>query len=392
MAEWAWLLLTFAALPDAATLQQQALVARKAVLTGDIRYEVASSKPREDEAQPFEWGTPRFRDHLVFDLNGGWHAFLDRWVPHERSGIINGVPLTMTYPEGGSCERIIIRPDLVFQWYPGSFEDGTVVGIGEQQTSDDPFEIRATFHPWKFGMFPKIVDDFQRTEMESYVANVEQREVLVMEELLDGMNCYRVDYLNKDGVRITTWFDPSKSMNVVKISATGTNRLGTYTSTVVSTLQHFPEAGVWYPQETIHTSKSTGRNTPAYAERIRFSDVKLNIPISPEQFTVKALGAPPHTGIARGYDKGIPSEEWNGEKVDFVRKPASPRPRQPSTAPEPEQSPGAGRNPRFFWILAGGFLLGNSLILWAVFYRQSPEDKLAEQVIVSSTPSTEDRA
>ncbi len=388
MAEWTWLLLTVAALPDAATLQQQALAARKAVLTGDIRYEIASSKPRDDEAQPFEWGTPRFRDHLVFDLNEGWHAFLDRWVPFERSGIVNGVPLTMNYPEGGSCERIIIRPDLIYQWYPGSFEDGTVVGIGELQTSNDLFEMQAVFHPWKFGMMPNHVDDFLRTELEAYVANVEQNNITVVEEPFEGVNCYRVEYLSKDDVRITTWFDPSKAMNVVKVSATGTNTLGTYVVTIVSTLQHFPEAGVWYPQETIYTSKSTGRKTPSYAERIRFSDVKLNIPVSPEQFTVKALEAPPHTGIVRGYDKPGPSEEWDGEKVDVVRRP--PQRRHPSTAPNPEQSPAVGRRSRLPWILLGGNLLGFALLTWAMLYRKSPESVPNVNTVASPTKTTED--
>ncbi len=125
-------------------------------------------------------------------------------------------------------------------------------------------------------------------------------------------------------------------------------------------MQHHPDADLWFPEEVLYVGEFTGPSYKATYERVKFTKVQLQQPIDPEAFTVKALGAPAGTGIARSYDKPGLSEIWNGTEV--VPRTSQRTPIQPANV-EP-------RSWRLPLLIAGKVLLLLGIAGWTYLQRQ----------------------
>lgn len=308
-------------LPEISAIQQQGLAARRAIVSGELEYEVAwgvvSETPLGRPLTDDEWQPPHLRDRLVFVASPEWHTFLERWNPAEPSAVVNGRGEVRRASGGGSRERIIVRPDRVYQFYPDPLSDGTVVGIGENLPLLDKSNAWRVFHPWKFGLIPNFVDAFATHQESDYVAPAVQRKPVIELETLDGAPCWRITYRDQQGWRVRTWFDPERGMNVRMVSVEGFHPANglSFRMSVSSQLEFHPPEGVWFPVETVLVQEATGPAYKATYERVRFTNVKVQQPIAPEAFTVKALAAPPGTGISRSYHKSGPNEIWDGKDV-----------------------------------------------------------------------------
>jgi hypothetical protein len=283
--------LALSSVPDADNIQQQALGARKRIVTGEIEYDISFADGQGEMPEQPEYRAIFCRDRLIFDARDGYRALLERWQPLRANVAPDKMSLLKPFPQGGAWERFLVRPDRTFQSFPGAEE--IVVNEEEWNLFADhtPHTAILIPHPWKFGLTSDTVLHPSQHPMNEIVAPQQQEERQLMEEMLEGDLCWRIKYRRSDGSVVNVWYDQTRDMNVRLFTLDGSHDDGDYRVKVTAVLRKDEKAQVWFPTEVI-TARTTKGSPTGYlkggsrwgCERLRMHQSKLNSPLKPGQF------------------------------------------------------------------------------------------------------------
>lgn len=343
---------------DIAEIRQRAAESLRLRETGDLEYELSFGH-LNGGSHEIEWKPAHCRDHMIFDRRDGRHIYLKRWTPHEATLLRDGQALTRKNSTGGSFQKLIVRPDRLFEYYSDALSDSSYLPINEDIPENDPLELRAPFNAWNFGLIPDVFESGNDYSFESLTASPGGKSPKIHQEQVNGDNCWKVEYHPDDNRTVYVWYAAEKDCSVVRVMMEGSHKLWAWRNTLDSELAMYPEGGVWYPSEVILRSERVGSTDPAHLilERIRVIRASFNIEVPAEQFTVKALAPAPHVRIVRRFESDLPPEEWDGEKVAAIT--------QPNPMPPPAVWK-SGWSRRTIYILLGNLFFLTGIGLWCL--------------------------
>ncbi len=301
-------------LPEPTDIQRAGIEARKKVRSGDMEFEIYDGLPSKAAPHDIDWKL-NVRDRLIFDTRPAWSAYLERWQPGEPVLLKNGEPLIQRAPNGGHRLRVVVSPTVCLQFTPDQLTGGGGFGITSDSPGSDAIEYKLVMHPWRFGLITANFGGQYDLDFEDDIAPPDQRDITIEEDLELGSRCWKLTFRRDNGHIVTTWFDPSRGMNVCKIVKTGVTKFGRFVASVTSKLKHYPRAGIWYPEEVVYRGVMNNDELDASLEKLVVTRADFNIEIDPVQFTAKALEAPPQTLIISRKREPGPTKLWDGEKI-----------------------------------------------------------------------------
>ena len=352
--------------PDVGSIEEHAARQRDAIVSGEIEYEISYGRV-EPGSSEVQWRPAIYKDRMIFDRRAGLHAFLERWTPGKATYLRHGETVFQGDEAQGNLCRIIIRPDLSYEYFPIALSDGSHLPILESLISQEPQQLQKIFLPWNFNVIPDVAESHTYPAAESVIKTSPGSVPTVSEDVVDGRKCWVVDYHTHDDRVVKIWHDQSKDMAIIRVVMEGSNALGNWRNALNSTLQSYDEGGIWFPAEVVLRSEiinDKGESSNLVLHRIRVLRGRFNIEIPPDQFTVKALQPVTHTSILRQYDSDQPDEEWDGRQVVTLLKPV------PKFEAKNIAEKRRGESPRLLLLVIGNALLVAALFVWLQIARR----------------------
>lgn len=236
-------------------------------------------------------------------------------------------------------------------------EDSINISIADYSTLPSKKEQvgYAVVDPRLIGVVPFLFENLVYEDLNSVIGRPDRENTSVVEESIDGAQCYRISYNLISNKTITTyWVDPSKDFNVIRCQ----NRIAPGTKSEIvnevnTDFQFVDEAKKWFPKSCRFTQLNKG--APTFDEELEITVKELNKPLGKDAFTsLKTMDIPSGTGVSIVPDNAGSSLYWDGKSI----MPRHPRLVQVATAE-------ANRSWRK-WFMVSSFLGFTILALIAV--------------------------
>ncbi len=175
------------------------------------------------------------------------------------------------------------------------------------------------FHPRALGMSLNSISSLVEDDLGRLLNRTDRRATAVARDEVEGVATWRIDYeLTKplgelEGWAAAVWIAPGQGNGLIK--AEERFKLGPtrHRFEVRSKLKQYPQRGVWYPSETEVSQIDDGE---VYSrERVTVKEAEFNIPIDPDEFTLKGLDLAVGRKIIDSSEGPARGLDWDGEKA-----------------------------------------------------------------------------
>jgi len=210
-----------------------------------------------------------------------------------------------------NCERdgYVVR-------YSFQIMDGAVmtVSLHEIDLLADPASM-PVIDPRLLGLFPDSTPNGIMYHDESYLRRFDRDEPSLHEDTWEEMDCWRVEYVTLNDVRIRIWIVPAQGPSVVRMEqewhAKG-KRDGHFLDRIEVGLSRVEPAGIWYPESIVYERTKDGVSLER--EVVDVVVRSMNEPLDSSTFQLIGMGIPAGTPVS-GYLDPRGSVEWDGREI-----------------------------------------------------------------------------
>jgi hypothetical protein len=330
-------------IPEAIALELRTLAARRAIVSGEVEFELVRTFDPAEPGQRYEWRATfdgeRVRCDVIRRLAGS-----------------SGAADT---PDASEVRRAAFTQNGFFRYSQRSRREGsTQVRYGFRSAKPcSPLIAVGKIDPCLIGVVAADPFVLHSASLESSLALPDRANTSVESKRLGGLETWRIQYDRGDGARVRMWIAPSQDYNVVRAIEELDYGCESVTHTIECENRKYGVPGIWFPHQVRYQRFVDGKRY--YGVVLTVVKASFNQPVDEQVFTLAGMDIPRGTPI---FDLPGPREcplIWDGRRV----VPAS----VSSPSPDLDAEGPAGRVP---WrLLASPVALALAAVL-ALFVRR----------------------
>lgn len=171
----------------------------------------------------------------------------------------------------------------------------------------------AMVDPRLAGLTPQDSPNFVHFHLESFIARADREPPSVRSEPLKGVDCWRVEFVTRDGCTVRYWVAPSQGNSVLRMEFAFTNGGDHYVDSVTSDIRWNESTGVWFPETCVYNRLVNDK--PHREEKLAIRVASFNQPIAPEVFDLKGMNITPGTLMQRIPHDPRGEVVWDGKEI-----------------------------------------------------------------------------
>jgi hypothetical protein len=197
-------------------------------------------------------------------------------------------------------------------WSDQIFPQGSVAV--DYRDQEKPASLSETLvDPRLAGLTPMDSPNYIHFHLESFVARSDRQPPSVRSDPLNGVECWRVEFLTNDGSTIRYWVAPTQGNSVLRIEHAFTNSGDRYLDSVTTEVKRYESAGVWFPASCVF--RRLQNDKPLREEKLTIRVASFNQPIDPQVFELKGMNIPAGTLMQRVPRDPRGEVVWDGNEI-----------------------------------------------------------------------------